>query len=462
MPKAARADLHLAVAGWFESGEDPDAIVGFHLENAYLLRRDLGRNEVELGRRAGRRLRQAAEATSSRTDAPATLSLLERARVLLPADDDELPSLLTALGAARVNAGDLPGARSALEEAIESATTLADRAAELHARIELQFVRAFALRDTPVEDSVALAQQAIPELETLGDELALARAWWLASSGDMHACRWRERAQAIERALEHAQRARAGVGMVETLAGLLAQAHLHGPTPVEQALARVESLPEELRLHRGRRGDVDITIAGLMAMQGRIDDARRLYRDTVATYEEFGLRFRRATKAFVGAQIELLAGEPAAAEQELRASTEALVEFGATTSAATHRALLADVLCTLDRLDEAEAEACGIAAEAHEEDLVAQVLWRSALARTLVRRGAPEAREHALQALALSAGVEFPFLRATALEAAAEAERADGGAAQAARCLEEARAIMESKGNVLEVARIEALSNALA
>jgi len=313
-----------------------------------------------------------------------------------------------------------------------------------------------------VEDSVTLASEAIPELEQLGDELALARAWWLRSSGDMHACRWRERAGSIERALEHAQRAQAGIDVVGTLSGLLAQAHLHGPTPVEEALVRVEALPDELGLDRARRGSLDICIAGLTAMRGQIDEARQLYRDTAATYEEFGLRFRRATQAFVGAQIELLAGDPVAAEQELRASTEAFVEFGATTSATTHRAVLAAVLCTLGRLDEAEAEACAVAAEAHADDLLTHVLWRSALARTLARQGSPDAREHAHQALVLSTGVEFPFLRVAALEASAEVERADGRATEAARCLEEARAILESKGNVVEAARIEALSSALA
>ena len=77
-------------------------------------------------------------------------------------------------------------------------------APELHARIELQFVRAFA-ESTPVEESVELAKEAIAELEPLGDELALARAWWLRSSGDPAACRWRARGVAIERALSHAR-----------------------------------------------------------------------------------------------------------------------------------------------------------------------------------------------------------------------------------------------------------------
>ncbi len=167
---------------------------------------------------------------------------------------------------------------------------------------------------------MALAQEAIVELEPLGDELALARAWWLRSSGDLAACRFRARGEAIERALEHARRARAGVETIGVLAGLHAQALLYGPTPVDEAIARVEGLAEELDLDATLRGSVHTSLAGLLALSGDLDGARRMFKDAAATYEEFGLRFRRATQSFVGAQIELLAGDIEAAEWQLRAS----------------------------------------------------------------------------------------------------------------------------------------------
>ncbi len=53
------------------------------------------------------------------------------------------------------------------------------------------------------------------------------------------------------------------------------------------------------------------------------------------------------------------------------------------------------------------------------------------LARSLTRRGSPDAHEPAGRSLALSAGVEFPFLRVAALEASAEVEQARGGSASA-------------------------------
>jgi class 3 adenylate cyclase/tetratricopeptide (TPR) repeat protein len=448
MPKALRADLHETVAARLEAESAAAAIVGFHLEQACLLRRELGARDPALGTRAGRLLRLAAEETLSRLDAPATVSLLERARVLLGPDDRDVPAVLTALGSARLNTGDAPSAEAALAEAVEIAAASGDRAAELHARVELQFVRAFS-ESRPVAESVELARSALVELEQLGDELALARAWWLSTSADLAACRWRARGEGIERALVHARRARAGMEMVGTLAGLLGQALLHGPTPVEEAVARLERLPEELDLDTHLRSSVHTSVAGLLAMRGDIEEARRTYRDAAATNEEFGLRFRRATQAFVGAQIELLAGDLAAAERELRGSSTAFDEIGAATSATTHRALLAVVLARRGAIDEAEELARRVAADAPDHDLIAHVLWRCALAQS--RAG--DARTLAPEAQRLLARAEFPWLSVVVLTAAVAATDDD---AEVERLLFEARAIAAAKGDRAGVAQLDA------
>jgi ATP/maltotriose-dependent transcriptional regulator MalT len=455
MPKALRAELHETAATQLDDAGAAPAAVGFHLEQTCLLRRELGQPDAELADRAGRLLRLAAEETLSRTDAPATISLLERARALIPVDDPELPAILTALGSARVNGGDLPGAEIALAEAVELAATRGLRVAELHARVELQLVRAFT-ESTPVEESVALALAAIEELELLGDELALARAWWLRSTGYLAACRWRAREEAIEQALGYARRAQAGLEMVGTLAGLLAQALLYGPTPVDAAIDRIEGLPDELGLDRSLRNAVQTSLAGLLALRGDFDEARRVFRDAAATNEEFGLRFRRAQSGFVGAQIELLAGDAAAAEGEVRASSAAFDEIGAATSATTHRALLAEILARRGRLDEAEDLARRVAAASASDDLLTQALWRSALARVRARKGsAREASELAAEAGRLLGGAEFPLLQIITLTAAADAAGAAGEPAEAERLLAQARGIAAAKGAVASLAQLD-------
>jgi tetratricopeptide (TPR) repeat protein len=457
MPKTLRADLHETVAAQLEDADAAPAALGYHLEHACLLRRELGRSDPELAERAGRLLRLAADETLSRSDAPATIALLERARVLLPDDDPELPAMLTALGSARVNGGDIPGAESVLVEAVDLAAVSGLRAAELHARVELQFVRAFA-ESTPVAESVALAREAIAELEPLGDDLALARAWWLSSSGDLAACRWRARGDAIERALGYARSAKAGADMVGTLAGLLAQALLYGPAPVDEAIALVEDVSEGLGVDPALRSSIHTSLSGLYALRGDFEEARRLFRDATATYEEFGLRFRRAQSGFVGAQIELLAGDGSAAERELRVSSAAFDEIGAPTSATTHRALLGEVVVRLERVEEAEELAGGVAAEAASDDLLTQVLWRCTLARVRARQGsAPEAFELATEARQLLADAEFPQLAIFALTAAAEAASAADDGAEAERLLGRAREIAEAKGAMASLAQLEAL-----
>jgi len=448
MPKALRATLHEAAAKHVAS----IAVAGFHLERAYQLRLELGIRDTQLGERAGRLLGRAGQEAVGHGDVPSGISLFERACAVLPQADPQVPLLLTSLGAAQVNAGDTAAAASTLDAALEAAVALGDRAAELHARIERQFVRMFA-EATPPDESTALATAAIPELQELGDELALARAWWLQSSADLAACRWRARAQSIEQALDHARRADAGAEMVGTLAGLLAQALLHGPTPVPEALDRVDRLRSELRLDPAQTAPVLTSRAGLLAMAGTVDEARAELGLAAALNEEFGLRFRRATQSFVAAQIELVAGDLEVAERELRASSKALAEYGAATSATTHRALLAEVLCSRGSNDEAEAEARRVAVDAVAGDVLTQVLWRTALARTLARRGdADEAGGLADQALVLCEGIEFPFLQVLAFAAAAEVSTDE---ATRRRLLDDARAVLDAKRNVAWRARLD-------
>ena len=200
------------------------------------------------------------------------------------------------------------------------------------------------------------------------------------------------------------------------------------------------------------------SLAGLLALRGDLDHARRMFRDAAATYEEFGLRFRRATQSFVGAQIELLAGDIEAAERHLRASSAALDEIGAATSATTHRALLAEVVARRGRGEEAEQLARQVAAEALSDDLTAQVLWRCALARVRVDEGsAQEAVELATEARQLLVDVEFPQLVIGALTVAAEAAAADGDRREADRLLAEARHAADAKGAAASLAQLDAV-----
>ncbi len=294
MPKALRADLHETVAAQLDAGGAAPAVVGYHLEHTCLLRRELGMRDAELAQRAGRLLRLAAEETLSRTDAPATISLLERARALLPDDDRELPALLTSARSrtpqrrrpSRCGVGARRGRRRRRRTRPAGGRAARSDRAPVHACLRREHAGRRERRACAGGDRRARAARrrarARPRLVAEEQRRPRRRA-----AGA-------RRGEAIERALEHARRARAGVEMVGTLAGLYAQALLHGPTPVDEAIARVQDLHDELGLDAPLRGSINTSLAGLLAMRGDFDEARRLFRDAAATYEEFGLRFRRA------------------------------------------------------------------------------------------------------------------------------------------------------------------------
>jgi ATP/maltotriose-dependent transcriptional regulator MalT len=116
-------------------------------------------------------------------------------------------------------------------------------------------------------------------------------------------------------------------------------------------------------------------------------------------------------------------------------------------------------LCSRESFDQAEKEARRVAADAAADDLLAQVLWRTTLARALAHRGAGgEARGLVEQALALCDGVEFPFLQIVALTAAAEVDRETGDQASRLHRLEDARAVADAKRNIVERARLDLLT----
>ena len=130
VPKETRAELHERYADWLERTTGPkaselDEILGYHLEQAYGYRSELGpigELAEELAARAGERLGRAGRrAIVGGGDVAAAASLLSRAVALLPEGHPLRPELLTELGSALMMTGDFAGAEGVLEEAVLSA-----------------------------------------------------------------------------------------------------------------------------------------------------------------------------------------------------------------------------------------------------------------------------------------------------------------------------------------------------
>jgi class 3 adenylate cyclase/tetratricopeptide (TPR) repeat protein len=445
LPKAARAELHERFGRWLERAGDllsteQEEILGHHLEQAFRYRQELGETDTALAVRAGERLARAGRRAVERGDLPAAVSLLTRATSLLPDSHDARRELLPVLGGALIRTGNFPRAERVLTEALEAARAADDRRLELRTAIERAFFRTFTKPEGSVAEIVEVADEVIPLLEDLGDDLGLAKAWWLRSEVHVNACRWGERARNLERALEHARRA-GDAAEQSTLASLLVQALYYGPTPVSDAVERCEHLLAERPDDRSLRASITSSLAGLRARQGDFEEARQLQASARALYEELGQRFRVAARSLVAADIEALAGRDEEATAILRWGLSELEEMGITSVSSTIAAFLADALAREGANDDALRFSKSSEEQAGRDDVVTQVMWR--LARSRARKDERLARE----AVRLASRTDYPDLKARAFLAYAEVS---SDTSFRRRALDE----YERKGNVAAIARL--------
>ncbi len=125
----------------------------------------------------------------------------------------------------------------------------------------------------------------------------------------------------------------------------IASSLFFGPAPVAGAIRRCEAIRADVEGNLAAVAEVLQPLAGLHAMEGRFDRARELLGSSEAAFEELGLTLNSAVSHHA-ATVELLAGDPAAAERTLRKGYATLEEMGdrallSTTAAFLGQALLA-------------------------------------------------------------------------------------------------------------------------
>jgi len=193
-------------------------------------------------------------------------------------------------------------------------------------------------------------------------------------------------------------------------------------------------------------------------MQGRFKEARELLERDRAIIDELGLRVASAVAAEIWGTLELLAGDPDAAEHHLRAGIAVLEPMGEKSGVSTLAAMLAEAVYSQGRLDEALGLTYLSRDYAPSEDLSTQVQWRGACAKVLVRTGSAEAGEAlAREGVSLAAETDFLNLHGNALLGLAEVRRLADDAAGARNAAEEALALFRRKGNTVAAKNVRKL-----
>jgi tetratricopeptide (TPR) repeat protein len=455
VPKARRAELHERHADWLSRRRDAaDELVGHHLEQAYRCLAELGpptRHARQLATEAGERLGRAGIRAFQRGDVPAALNLLGRATSLLPEDSERYRELLIELGVAHGVAGE---STDLLQEPAATWQLVGDRPHSLRARLELAFFRAFGQGSS--EDVIEAATRAIPIFEAIGDQRGLGRAWLM--TGSIRAgfeCRYAVAEEAFEHALEHYRRAG---WPISVCAAELAGALYFGPRPVNEALARAnELLTEDI----GLLGEANVKVwtAGLEALRGRFEEARQLVAHAREVYESLGLTVGSAeTCGHVAGRLELLAGDPEAAERIFRESCETFERHERWASLATRAAELAEALYAQGAISEAEQWAHSAQRHSSVGDISAEFSWRAVVAKVRAQQGAiDEAEALAREAADLTERTDAIDQRGHVLLSLAEVLRSAGSSQEAWACAGAAAELFTRKGNVVSSARANEL-----
>jgi class 3 adenylate cyclase/tetratricopeptide (TPR) repeat protein len=456
LTKEMRADLHEDLATWVERSQpqrvgELEAILGYHLEQAYRYRTELAPPDERaraLAERAAVKLASAGRrAARARQDGTA-VSLLNRAVALMPADDPERLELLPLIGIALEGIAKHPQAGEIYAEALDRARVSVHPRIEGLSRLGRAHVWFVAEPEVGAEEIVAEVERAIALLEQARDEPGLVDAWRLVGEARVYEGRAREGQTALERALEHLG-AESSPRELNSVSFAMGMCLLDGPAPLDRA---VEFARERLEMARVRGlPSMEADMLHLLGVgegrRARFEEARRALADATAISEELGLSYMAAWSERSLGRMELAAGDSRAAERALRRSYDVLSDMGLNSTLGEAAIPLADALYRQGRHEDADRLLETVREEWASGDVSIEAPRLAVRAKLFAARGWDQhASRIALRALRLVRRTDWACLRADVLLAYAEVLRLSGKDDDAVPILREALGVAEGKG----------------
>jgi len=447
LPKAERAHLHQSFAAWLEEHGaelvELDEILGYHLEQAWRYRNELGAtSDPQLMTAARERLSAAAHRALLREDSAAALNLIERALALVPEGEIDLLLETDRLHTIFFS-GQVQTAYEAAGELGERAAALGDRIAEQVAAIERTRFATFVDPEGSAERLERLAGEALPEFERAGNELALYIALFgLSSVAHMHG--------RMDAGRENADRAAAvaeSLGLPHLQAWIQpyrVATRFHGTTPLAEVLVWWE---EQDAVGPGS-SSLQINRCLALAMLGRFDEARARSKEMEEELEERGSSVALALLlAMMAPETERLAGDPAAALEISKRGCQMFEDVGERSWLSSALGIQGQVFYDLGDLDAAfDAATRGLELGA-SDDAYTQILTRGVQAKVLARRGSQEEAELlAREACELADATDMSCSRGSAYEDLAHVLYVAGKTAEADQAIKHAAEIYDAKG----------------
>ena len=457
LPKANRAELHERLSGWIErtSGDrlgEVEEIVGYHLEEAYRCHSDLGtlgERGDEIASQAAQHLAVAAQKAVARSDTRAAVSLLTRTSALLRPDDPARSPLLVDLARALREMGESDRADAVLAEVVAAADASGDELMRSHAVVQRWL--SYDATHGRMAEAERDALGALQLFETAGDELGQARAWRLLS--EIHWANGQGAAAESANGNDLAHALRSGWPREPTEAYCILSAILvTGPTAVADAIGRCEDILLREAGDRAVEGWMWHALAHLRVRLGETAEGRELATRSDAMLRTLGQSYEVAILSELRADVELLAGDPAAAVQALRVGLDVTERAGRPSLMLA--AFLSNAAIAAGQLTVAEAAA---------EQAITGGGWIRAIAQgTLGRIRAGQGRQSEADNLTREAVEYFERTDFLTFHARARLDRADvewrsGRWEAAIEDVQIAKALHERKGSPVEAGRAERL-----